>query len=359
MGGDMHALELTRRLDSLSERSRSIATMTEPDRRRFAAAAVSERDADALWWICHAFASRRKQRNRAWSARTMRSYERGVRELLVMWQGEDLLRPHPDAAANYREDLREGNIAPLLAHGPIALDGRPPASSGRPRTRNGLSDASIKLKLVAGKLLYDALAWTGLFTGDNPFDDVGVGTVRSRVEVSLEDAHYTETELRALYGAADSVDDQLVLLLGSHAGLRVSEMLAVTWRDAYLDRAELLVRAGKGGKEAVVVLSDALAGLLAGTQRLRGPGPHEPVIVAWRSSSGVYKRLGVLCREAGIAFKGVHALRHSAGTRLLRDTGRIDLVQELLRHETLDMARAYAKSDKTALRNAVKGWKPA
>ena len=355
----MRSLELARAMSSIAERTRSIATMPEDERRRFAAEAIAQRDADALWWICHAYATRRKGRSRTLSTRTLKSYERGVRELLIMWQGENLLRPHPDAAANYREDLREGNIEPLLDHGPIAIGGHPPAPSGRARSRRGLSDASIKLKLVAGKLLYEALAWTGLYTEQNPFEGVSVGGVRSRVEASLEDAHYGEQELRALYGGVEDIDDQLVLLLGSHAGLRVGEMLGLAWGDVHLERAEILVRAGKGGKTATVVASDALTALLAATKRLRGPAPTDPVLVAWRSPSGVYKRLRALCGAAGVQFKGVHALRHSAGTRLLRDTGRIDLVQELLRHETLDMARAYAKSDKSALREAVKGWKPA
>ena len=355
----MRSLELVRRQESLAERSRAIATMSEAERRRFAAEAVAERDADALWWICHAFVTRQKGRGRTLSVRTLKSYERGVRELLVMWQGENILRPHPDAAATYREDLRAGHIGPLLAHGPISVGGRTPATSGRIRTREGLSDASIKLKLVAGKLLYDALAWTGVYSSENPFMDVGVGGVRNRVEASLEDAHYNEEELRALYSAVESVDDQLVLLLGSHAGLRVSEMLALAWGDVQPARAEIVVRAGKGGKTATVVASDALMALLAASMRMRRPAPTDPVVTAWRSASGVYKRLRALCAAAGMPFKGVHALRHSAGTRLLRDTGRIDLVQELLRHETLDMARAYAKSDKTALREAVKGWKPA
>lgn len=357
--GAMPSLDLVRNLDTLAERSRFIATMPEDERRRYAAAAVGERDADALWWICHAYATRRKGRGRTLGARTLRSYERGVRELLIMWQGENLLRPHPDAAATYREDLREGNIGPLLEHGPIGLGGRRAASSGRMRARGGLSDASIKLKLVAGKLLYDALAWTGAFAGPNPFDAVSVGRVRSRVDTSLEDAHYAEDELRALYASVECVDDQLVLLLGSHAGLRVSEILALSWSDVHPARSEILVRAGKGGKTAAVVASDALMALLEAVRRMRHPAPSDPVLTRWRSASGVYKRIRALCAEAAVPFKGVHALRHSAGTRLLRDTGRIDLVQELLRHETLDMARAYAKSDRTALRQAVKGWKPA
>ena len=355
----MGSWDLVHRLDSLAERSRHLATLAEGDRRRFAARAVAERDLDALWWICHAFATRRKDRGRPLSARTLRSYERGVRELLIMWQGVDLLRPHPDAAATYREDLRTGRIGPLLDHGPIGTGGRAPSQVGRARKRTGLSPASVKLKLAAGKLLYDALAWTGAFQGDNPFENVRAGPVQSRVEASLEDAHYGEAELRALYGAVDSVDDQLVLLLGSHAGLRVSEMLTLEWRDVHLERSELVVRAGKGAKTAPVVLSDALVGLLGATKRLQTPSANDPVLGAWRSASGVYKRLRALCEHAGVTFKGVHALRHSAGTRLLRDTGRIDLVQELLRHETLDMARAYAKSDRSALRAAVKEWKPA
>lgn len=355
----MSAWDLARRLETPAERSRHLATLSEGDRRRFAARAVAERDADALWWICHAYATRRKDRGRPLSTRTLQSYERGVRELLIMWQGVDLLRPHPDAAATYREDLREGHIGPLVEHGPIATGGRRPGPAGRSRKRGGLSPATIKLKLVAGKLLYDALSWAGAFRAENPFDGVHPGRIRSRVEASLEDAHYSEAELRALHAEIESVDDQLILLLGSHAGLRVSEALALEWRDVKFAASEILVRSGKSGKAGAVVASDALIALLTATQRMRAAGPTDPVLTAWRSASGVYKRLKKLCGLAEVPFKGVHALRHSAGTRLLRDTGRIDLVQELLRHETLDMARSYAKSDKTALRAAVKHWKPA
>jgi site-specific recombinase XerD len=39
---------------------------------------------------------------------------------------------------------------------------------------------------------------------------------------------------------------------------------------------------------------------------------------------------------------GPHALRHYAATSILRQTGDLELVRQVLRHETLTMALCYA-----------------
>ena len=48
------------------------------------------------------------------------------------------------------------------------------------------------------------------------------------------------------------------MLLGAHAGLRVSEMTALKWQDVNLSEAVLRVVAGKGGKTARVYLTPTL-----------------------------------------------------------------------------------------------------
>ena len=75
-----------------------------------------------------------------------------------------------------------------------------------------------------------------------------------------------------------------------------------------------------------------------------------------RSRIGVYKRLESACRQARVRFKGVHALRHASGTRLLDDTGDITLTADHLRHSSLDTARGYAKCSNKELKKAVAGW---
>ena len=75
-----------------------------------------------------------------------------------------------------------------------------------------------------------------------------------------------------------------------------------------------------------------------------------------RSRIAVYKRLEAACRVAKVKFKGVHALRHSSGTRLHDETGDLALVADHLRHSSLDTARGYAKVNNTQLKKAVGDW---
>ncbi|MEJ2288476.1 MAG: tyrosine-type recombinase/integrase, partial [Deinococcales bacterium] len=113
----------------------------------------------------------------------------------------------------------------------------------------------------------------------------------------------------------------------------------------------------KGGKTALVTLTPKLAEALLTYGRARhvaGDGVEHGLEL--RSQYGVFNRLRRLCERAEVEFMGVHALRHSAGTRLYRQTGDLGQVQDHLRHATLDMARRYAKSDRRRLRRSLDGW---
>lgn len=359
--------ELVLKLDSELTRNRHIANLTEEDRRLLAAEAVQNRDADLLWAITASYLSRKGRKGSNLSQNTLKQYERGVRELLLMWEHVNLLRPGEDAAANYVEDLRTGHTAPLQRAAPISHTAGAEPGKGRRRRADGkYSEATIAIKISAARLLYAALAWAKVFTGENPFEGVSIGKLQSRIEKDLASAHYSERELKTLLEHvedAGDADDRLVLLLGGHAGLRISEMLALQWSHIHWDQGELLVVAGKGNKTAAVVMSPTLLRALHlqfQTLRAQNVDPLSPtspfrfVLTERRSASGIYKRLRRHCLQAGVPFKKVHGLRHSAATWMLRETGRIDLVQDHLRHETLDMARHYARGDRTALREALK-----
>src|SRR5690625_2450891 len=128
--------ELVLSLESPIDRNRHIAGLGPEDRRLLAAEAVQQRDADLLWAITAAYLSRRGRKGSNLSPNTLRQYERGVRELLLMWQHVNLLRPGEDAAANYVEDLRTGHTAPLQDAPPSAIPTvlRDPVAAGASRT---------------------------------------------------------------------------------------------------------------------------------------------------------------------------------------------------------------------------------
>jgi integrase/recombinase XerC len=237
----------------------------------------------------------------------------------------------------------------------------PRATRGR-RVKDGpLSPASVALRVAAARALYDALAWAQATEAD-PFRDVRIGKTSAAIDQAPSSRVYSEGELTALHTSARDQQEVVILLLGSHGGLRVSEMLRLTWADVDLRNGELLVREGKGGKTATVALTPRLAEGLAAYKRetsseLTAASRERPAVLELRSQYGVYNRLRTLCLRADVTFKGVHALRHSAGTRLYHQTGDLGQVQDHLRHSTLDMARRYARSDRRTLRASLDDWR--
>src|SRR5690625_5067816 len=304
--------ELVLNIGSELARNRHIANLSEEDRRLLAAEAVQTRDADLLWAITAAYLSRKGRKGSHLSPNTLMQYERGVRELLLMWQHVNLLRPGEDAAANYVEDLRTGHTDALKHSEPIRHSSNPRRPGGRRRLADGrYSDSTIAIKIAGARLLYAALTWARVFTGENPFEGVSMGKQRSRVEQDLASAHYSERELSLLFShAADAgdTDDRLVLLLGAHAGLRVSEMLNLEWSHIHWDQGELLVVQGKGNKTAPVVMSPGLDRELQqqcqllrsqNAEPLSPTSPYRYVLTLRRSPSGVYRRLRRHCLQAG------------------------------------------------------------
>ena len=144
----------------------------------------------------------------------------------------------------------------------------------------------------------------------------------------------------------------LIVLLGAHAGLRVSEMTALKWEHVDLGDGSLKVVNGKGGKTARVYLTPTLLRALEAIPLEERVG----FVLPCRSRQSVYERLEAACKQAKVRFKGVHALRHASGTRLKEETGDLALVADHLRHSSLDTARGYAKADNRQLRRALGQW---
>jgi integrase/recombinase XerC len=318
--------------------------------RRFAMSAATDRDEEALWELVQAHLTLKGLSGVTTSAHTLRAYRRGVRELLIMWQGENLLRPSRDAGPLYVQRLRAGDRSEVLA----AESGG--ARRGRTVTPGPLSHATVSLRVAAARALYDALAWAGATEAD-PFRDVRMGRATTRAEDNESTRVYTEFELIELAAVAKNQQERVLLLLGSHGGLRVSEMLRLEWSDVDLKAGELRIVEGKGRKTARVTTSPKLAEALLVYQRAMeaSAAPREHVLEL-RSQFGVFNRLRNMCRRAEVDFKGVHALRHAAGTRLYRQTGDLGQVQDHLRHGTLDMARHYAKADRRRLQSSLQSW---
>ena len=211
-------------------------------------------------------------------------------------------------------------------------------------------------------------------------DAIGRPARKPRLPVVL-----SHDEVRAVLGLLDGVHGLLARLLYG-TGLRITEALQLRVKDVDFERQTLVVRAGKGGKDRVVMLPAALvAPLRDQLQRARllwqGDGlagragvqlpdaldrkyPRAGLSWAWfwvfpQADHSVCPRTGVLRRhhvydqtfqrafkkavdQAGVLCPATpHTLRHSFATHLLQSGTDIRTVQSLLGHSDVATTMVY------------------
>lgn len=307
------------------------ARMSPEARRVRAVRAANERDGALLWELTHYVLATRGRKRAGMSERTRAAYRRGILDLVEAWQDENLIRPSADAGAIWLIRLETEPIE-------RSVNGR---IERRPR-----APATVAVKLAAGKALYRALRHVGATEAD-PFRDLTAPVDGAAPEDKRE--AYRSTEVARLLTVAEPVDVAFVHLCAT-AGLRNAEATSLAW--GQVDAGEGLLRRviGKGGRIRDVPAADALLDALAA---IRPPNarPDEPVLGF--GAGRARQRLRSLCERAGVRYegRGVHGLRHTAGTEIARRHG-IDAAADLLRHANLQTTRRYAKRSR-AERRAV------
>jgi integrase/recombinase XerC len=150
--------------------------------------------------------------------------------------------------------------------------------------------------------------------------------------------------------------DAAVLGLLYGCGLRLSEALGLTRREAPVDGMSYLRITGKGRKQRLVPLLPAVieavdAYLATCPHRL---APDGPLFVGVRGGP-LHPRLVQLLMEklrAGLGLPDTatpHALRHSFATHLLAAGGDLRAIQELLGHASLSTTQRYTAVDAAKL----------
>jgi site-specific recombinase XerD len=160
--------------------------------------------------------------------------------------------------------------------------------------------------------------------------------------------------------------DYAILMMLAKLGLRADEIATLTLDDIDWRAGEMLVRA-KGRRRARMPLpTDVGAAVVAylrngrpksSCRRLfvRTLAPH----VGFASGCAITMIAKTALDRVGIegcAHRGAHIFRHSLATELLRSGATLSEIGQLLRHESHDTTRIYAKVDIEALRTLSLPW---
>jgi integrase len=161
-------------------------------------------------------------------------------------------------------------------------------------------------------------------------------------ELSDDEAERIEATARGDYGT--------FIAFARASGLRLTECLTLRWSEV---GPEQISKLGKGGKLVTVPITSEIAAIL---RPLRG---HHPVFVFTYvceraehgrdrghryplTRNGLHSYWRRLRKDAGITGLRFHDLRHDFGTKLLRETGNLKLVQRAMNHASITTTTRYA-----------------
>lgn len=160
--------------------------------------------------------------------------------------------------------------------------------------------------------------------------------------------------------------DYAILLLACRLGLRLGDIRTLTLDALHWDTGVIEIGQQKTGAAYRLPLTDEVGQALIDYLKSGRPhSGHREVFLLARSPFGPFARDNHLYyivkhwRElAGIRFRsrqraGLHSLRHTLATQLLRNETPIHVIAEILGHASVNSTLIYAKADVEALRQAA------
>ena len=212
----------------------------------------------------------------------------------------------------------------------------------------GLKTRSIKSKLTA---LYAFLNY--LVKSEVLPSEILQRKIKIKMPSSLPRAIGSDDLEKFLSSISDARDRALIMLL-LRTGMRIGELLALQATDINLQEQKICIYIGeKNGQGRVVYFCDDAKQALMAWLRTRDPD-QKYLFYGHRgqplSYAGARKPFRKYLEKSGLAAKGytLHQLRHTFATELLNVGMRLEVLQHLLGHSTIEMTRHYARlTDKT------------
>ena len=201
-----------------------------------------------------------------------------------------------------------------------------------------LSDSSRRTYISSAKSLLSFASSCGLINFN-----VGASVKPPMAKDRLSERILDQSELNALLNADTSDRNRLILNLFYYGGLRVSELINLTWKDL---NGEYLNVFGKGSKTRIVRLPLKIVAELK-QFKPRGSKRDDYMFISARTKSklrreSVTQLIKALALEVGID-KPVssHTLRHCHATNSLDKGAPISLVKETLGHSSVAVTSRY------------------
>jgi integrase/recombinase XerD len=172
--------------------------------------------------------------------------------------------------------------------------------------------------------------------------------LRVKVPEALPRARDPE-DVQQLLAVIGKPRDRALILVLLRTGMRIGELLATRMNEVNLREKQIIVlEAQKTRVGRVAYLSEDACRALEEWLNLRDPAKERLFYGQGRLRLGytaVRMKFAEYLEKAGLAHKGysLHCLRHTCATELLNAGMRLECLQQLLGHSSIEMTRRYAR----------------
>jgi integrase len=218
------------------------------------------------------------------------------------------------------------------------------------RYADGVKPATINRELTTLKKAFNLARREWEWCSDNP-----VTRVSMEKENNARDRWLTRHEqARVLAPAAEWLRD--IVIFAVNTGLRMGEILALTWGAVDFSRRTLMVLRSKNGERRTIPLNRTVLEILAKRMEIR---PASTEHVFWSEAGtqldgpNLRRAFRLILKKSGIVDFHFHDLRHTFATRMVQAGVDLYKVQRLLGHKSPQMTQRYAHHYPESLRDGV------
>ena len=183
------------------------------------------------------------------------------------------------------------------------------------------------------------------------------GILTRRLTVKVPDSLPRAVEpvdVRRLLSVIDNTRDRAMIVVLLRTGMRIGELLSLLVREVNLNERRIeIYEAEKTRVGRVVYLSEDARAALQAWFKERNPNKQLVFYAQGRHSMTYANARLVLAKylaKAALSHRGytLHCLRHTCASELLNAGMRLECLQQLLGHSSIEMTRRYARlTDKT------------
>jgi len=215
---------------------------------------------------------------------------------------------------------------------------------------DGVKPATINRELATLKKAFNLARREWEWCTDNP-----VCRVSMEREHNTRDRWLTHDEEMRLFNAASPWLREL-MLFAIHTGMRMGEILDLTWAGVDLFRRTVTVFKAKNGERRAIPLNQTAVELLkqkAGSRSVDTELVFPSEVQTRLNASNISRSLHLALKKAKVTDFHFHDLRHTCATRMVQAGVDLYKVQRLLGHKSPIMTQRYAHHCPESLRDGV------